>query len=75
MGCWGTYVTEAPVCLFAVYVEDGKIAKVVPLSRVPQAPRFGTVIDYGSSVISPGIIDTHVQLNAPGREDWEGTWR
>ena len=31
-----------------------------------------TVIDYGSAVIGPGLIDTHVHLNEPGREEWEG---
>lgn len=30
------------------------------------------MIDYGSAVISPGVIDVHVHMNEPGREDWEG---
>lgn len=33
------------------------------------------VIDYGSKVISPGLIDVHVHMNEPGREDWEGACR
>lgn len=28
--------------------------------------------DFGSAVIMPGIIDTHVHINEPGRTDWEG---
>ncbi|XP_051166749.1 allantoinase [Leptopilina boulardi] len=31
-----------------------------------------TVYDFGSSVIMPGVIDTHVHVNEPGRTDWEG---
>jgi allantoinase len=30
------------------------------------------VIDYGAAVIGPGLIDAHVHMNEPGREDWEG---
>ena len=30
-------------------------------------------IDYGSDVISPGLVDLHVHFDEPGREDWEGS--
>jgi allantoinase len=30
------------------------------------------VIDAGDSVIMPGLVDTHVHINAPGRTEWEG---
>jgi allantoinase len=32
----------------------------------------GIVLDVGSAVISPGIVDIHVHLNEPGRMSWEG---
>ncbi|CCG81818.1 putative Allantoinase Dal1 [Taphrina deformans PYCC 5710] len=28
--------------------------------------------DYGDLVIMPGLVDSHVHLNEPGRTDWEG---
>jgi allantoinase len=28
--------------------------------------------DYGDLVVSPGIVDTHVHVNEPGRTEWEG---
>ncbi len=29
-------------------------------------------IDAGDAVVMPGVIDTHVHVNEPGRADWEG---
>jgi allantoinase len=29
-------------------------------------------LDYGNFIVMPGIIDAHVHINEPGREDWEG---
>lgn len=31
-----------------------------------------TLISYGNDVIMPGLIDSHVHINEPGRTDWEG---
>jgi allantoinase len=30
------------------------------------------VRDFGDLVIMPGLVDTHVHINEPGRTDWEG---
>jgi allantoinase len=30
------------------------------------------VIDCGGSVLMPGVVDTHVHVNEPGRTEWEG---
>lgn len=36
-------------------------------------PNFnGELIDAGSRLILPGLIDPHVHINEPGRTDWEG---
>ena len=32
----------------------------------------GTLIDAGSAVVLPGLVDSHVHINDPGRADWEG---
>jgi len=30
------------------------------------------VRDYGSILVMPGVVDTHVHVNEPGRTEWEG---
>lgn len=30
------------------------------------------ILDFGNLVISPGIVDSHVHINEPGRTHWEG---
>ena len=30
------------------------------------------VVDAGDLVVSPGIVDSHVHVNEPGRTEWEG---
>lgn len=30
------------------------------------------VIDYGDLALMPGVVDTHVHINEPGRTEWEG---
>jgi allantoinase len=49
-----------------IHVENGVIA------GVDEAAARHDVIDVGDLVISPGIVDTHVHINEPGRTEWEG---
>lgn len=63
-------------------VREGKIADIAELHGEAShqnlthaaALKFGlkTILDYEDLVVSPGLIDTHVHLNEPGREHWEG---
>ena len=57
-----------------IRVDDGQIVSISS-SRHPGTsgtPGTGTVIDAGSAVVMPGLVDTHVHINDPGRADWEG---
>lgn len=68
--------------IFAVLVERGKIKRVARLNaadgpsakaQARAAARSGTEVeDFGSAIISPGLIDVHVHMNEPGRVEWEG---
>ena len=62
-------VTPEGVRAAAVHVHDGIIRRVAAWEDVP---RGGAVEDVGDLVLMPGLVDTHVHLNEPGRTDWEG---
>lgn len=52
----------------SIHVRDGKI---VALTDYNQVASDCEVID-ADSVIMPGLVDTHVHVNSPGRTEWEG---
>jgi allantoinase len=59
---------ERPASLIIV---DGRIAEIRDRRDVPSGDA-GEVVDAGDLVVSPGIVDSHVHINEPGRTDWEG---
>jgi len=57
----------APAC---VGVRDGRVAAVEPLAARLAGDRMVTLAD--DEVLLPGLVDTHVHVNEPGRTEWEG---
>jgi len=53
----------------AIHIQNGKIVAVCGYDEVPAG---WPVIDAGECTVLPGIVDTHVHMNEPGRTDWEG---
>src|SRR5512145_2162354 len=54
----------------SIVIEDGRIASIVGYD---EDLRGGENIDVSDDfVIMPGLVDTHVHINSPGRSDWEG---
>src|SRR3954464_5934068 len=52
-----------------IVLEDGRIAAV----RQHGDGASGTGgLEAGDLVVLPGLVDTHVHLNEPGRTEWEG---
>ena len=62
-------VTAEGVRPAAVMVEGALIGEVVAPERVPAGAE---IRDFGDFAILPGLVDSHVHLNDPGRADWEG---
>ncbi|HYC51663.1 MAG TPA: allantoinase AllB [Gemmatimonadaceae bacterium] len=55
----------------SIHIADGRIVRVGGIDDIRGASPF-TVLDAGDSVVLPGLVDTHVHANEPGRTDWEG---
>jgi len=53
----------------SVLVRDGSI---VDIAEYRDRPAGVPVVDAGTLIVLPGLVDTHVHLNDPGRADWEG---
>ena len=52
-----------------VQIADGRIVAVGPFADRPAGV---LELDAGDLVVMPGLVDTHVHINDPGRADWEG---
>ena len=53
----------------AIHIENGSIVRV---GSYDDGADGSEILDAGDLVVSPGIVDTHVHVNEPGRTDWEG---
>jgi len=54
----------------AILVEGERIQAVVSSDQVPADGC--TIHDFGEAAILPGLVDSHVHINDPGRVEWEG---
>jgi allantoinase len=62
-------VTPHGIKAAAVLVQDGRILDVVATNQLPAQI---SVRDFGEAAILPGLVDSHVHINEPGRTEWEG---
>ena len=53
----------------SLHIREGRIASVGKYGDRPAGVRE---IDARELVVMPGLVDTHVHINEPGRSDWEG---
>jgi allantoinase len=62
-------VTADAVRPAALLVEGDRILEVIAPEQVPPQTE---VHDFGNAAILPGLVDSHVHINDPGRREWEG---
>jgi allantoinase len=66
-------VTPGGIRPATVRVRGGTIAEVGPYEEPGAGPDgAAAVVLAGDEVLLPGLVDTHVHVNEPGRTDWEG---
>ena len=53
----------------AIHIRAGTIAAVSEFNEIPAGC---AIYEAGDSIVMPGIVDTHVHINEPGRTEWEG---
>ena len=59
---------ERPV---SVVIDDGRITGVLTGDEAPVEAE-GELRLAGDEVLLPGLVDSHVHVNEPGRTEWEG---
>jgi allantoinase len=53
----------------AIHIADGRIARVTAFDEIAvNVP----IVEAGDALVFPGLVDSHVHVNEPGRTDWEG---
>ena len=54
----------------SVHIREGRIVDVASYDDVARDEEIVDVDD--ESVVMPGLVDSHVHINSPGRTEWEG---
>jgi allantoinase len=57
-------VTPTGIAPATIHIEGTRIAAIEEHADAD--------VDYGDFVIMPGLVDSHVHVNEPGRTEWEG---
>ena len=66
----GTVLVEGRLRPGVVEVADGRVVAVHPAGTRLGASERVTLAD--DEVLLPGLVDSHVHVNEPGRTEWEG---
>jgi allantoinase len=65
-----TVVSADTIGPASIHIHKGKIVSVRSFEDLESGCEIVEVSD--ESVVMPGLVDTHVHINSPGRSDWEG---
>ena len=62
-------LVDAELRPVTVHVVDGVIEAIATSDGTPGD---AILVDAGDDIVMPGVVDTHVHVNEPGRTEWEG---
>ena len=62
-------VTPESIRPASVHVRGGRIAELRAFDEVPAGC---ALVEAGGLALMPGLVDSHVHVNEPGRTEWEG---
>lgn len=62
-------ITPEGVRPAAILVNGERVQEVVAAGQVPAEVDS---LDFADAAVLPGLVDSHVHINDPGRADWEG---
>src|SRR5262249_1400587 len=62
-------VTPEGIRPAAILVDGQTIHAIIERHQVPASAHL---TDFGRATILPGLVDSHVHINEPGRTEWEG---
>jgi len=62
-------LTQNGIAPAAVIVDHERIAALYAWNEVPAGAEL---FDFGDHLLLPGLVDSHVHINEPGRTEWEG---
>jgi allantoinase len=63
-------VTRHGIGPASIHIDSGRIARISEFDDVGSPGQ--DVLDAGHFLVLPGLVDTHVHVNEPGRTEWEG---
>ena len=63
-------VSGGKVAPASVLIDGERIESVLPYDAT--VPHDAELRDFGNLVVMPGLVDSHVHVNEPGRTEWEG---
>src|SRR6201982_4108851 len=63
-------VYQGAVAPASIHLSAGRISAITPFEETFAG---GETIEAGDdSIVMPGLVDSHVHVNEPGRTEWEG---
>ncbi len=65
-------LTPQGIAPHTVVVADGAVQQLLPRGTAPAVTVDHEITLTEDEVLLPGLVDSHVHVNEPGRTDWEG---